>query len=411
MKKTLKTILTTFCLVNLISCSSIDTVSNLKGSQPDKFCKIEFSQKYDLVDGVNILTLVPNTKKAQPIVFLYDDIKEFQDGFAKVKLDDKYGYIDVSGQLVIKPQFDYTTQPFSEGMAEVKLENKWGFIDKTGNIIIKPQFDDTKSFKDGLAGIYIKNKWGFIDKSGKIIIKPQFDFTDSFQDGLARIILNKRYGFIDKSGHLLIKPQFDSVESFQEGLAKILVNKKYGFIDKTGQIVIKPQFEEAVSFEEGLARIKLNNKWGLIDKTGNIIINPQFEYIDKIPSSTDEYGIKKDNEIGVLHKNGQLDLDPNFMNYSDYINENNGKYAENEAKSLFDKLNNSSKRALSLYTRGMYRIEINKKHAFINLDGSFITDLVFDYISNDDLFRENSGVIRLKINNKWGIFKLPSPCN
>ena len=120
--------------------------------------------------------------------------------------------------------------------------------------------------------------------------------------------------------------------------------------------------------------------------------------------------IEKDKEVGVLLKSGQFDLDPNFRNYIDYIKENIDNFSENEAKSLFDKLNNSSKRATSLVLRGIYTIKINKKNAFINLDGSFITDLIFDYISGIDLFRDRLDVVRLKINEKCGIFKLPDPC-
>ncbi|EAL2460136.1 WG repeat-containing protein, partial [Campylobacter lari] len=34
------------------------------------------------------------------------------------------------------------TWGFNEGLAEVELNGKWGFIDKSGKIVIKPIFDD-----------------------------------------------------------------------------------------------------------------------------------------------------------------------------------------------------------------------------------------------------------------------------
>ena len=47
---------------------------------------------------------------------------------------------------------------------------KFGSIDKTGKIIIKPQFDDVRDFNNGLARVkFFSGKIGYIDKIGKII--------------------------------------------------------------------------------------------------------------------------------------------------------------------------------------------------------------------------------------------------
>ncbi|OOX98570.1 hypothetical protein BOP98_03125, partial [Campylobacter coli] len=60
--------------------------------------------------------------------------------------------------------------------ALVELNRKWGFIDKSGKIIAKPEFDYVGDFKKGLALVELNGKWGFIDKSGKIVIEPKFDY-------------------------------------------------------------------------------------------------------------------------------------------------------------------------------------------------------------------------------------------
>ncbi len=56
----------------------------------------------------------------------------------------------------------------------IEQNGKVGFIDNTGKIIIKPQFDDGWGFDEGLAPIRVGREWGYIDETGKIIIKPQF---------------------------------------------------------------------------------------------------------------------------------------------------------------------------------------------------------------------------------------------
>ena len=60
----------------------------------------------------------------------------------------------------------------------VKVGDKWGYIDKTGEMVINPQFDcpphfnaDAVEFSEGLAPIKISDKWGYTDKTGEMVIK------------------------------------------------------------------------------------------------------------------------------------------------------------------------------------------------------------------------------------------------
>jgi hypothetical protein len=70
-----------------------------------------------------------------------------------------------TGDIVIKPQFDEVRdRGFSEGLIAVKIGSKYGYMDTTGKIGIKPQFDAAGSFKEGLAPIKIGDKWGFVSK-------------------------------------------------------------------------------------------------------------------------------------------------------------------------------------------------------------------------------------------------------
>jgi hypothetical protein len=50
--------------------------------------------------------------------------------------------------------------------------DKTGFIDKTGKIIINPQFDDAWGFREGLAKVWIGKKLGYVDKTGKYVWNP-----------------------------------------------------------------------------------------------------------------------------------------------------------------------------------------------------------------------------------------------
>ena len=72
----------------------------------------------------------------------------------------KYGYIDRTGKVVIEPQFEEVKE-FSEGMAAVRIKDKWGYIDSTGKIAVEPKFKVVREFSEGLATVYPdkKPKW------------------------------------------------------------------------------------------------------------------------------------------------------------------------------------------------------------------------------------------------------------
>ena len=54
---------------------------------------------------------------------------------------------------------------FSNGLAGVKVGDKWGYIDKSGNFVINPQFDRVSQFApNGLAYVKSGELYGYIDK-------------------------------------------------------------------------------------------------------------------------------------------------------------------------------------------------------------------------------------------------------
>ena len=59
---------------------------------------------------------------------------------------------------------------FSDGYAPVKLNGKWNFIDTQGKLVSPNQwFDDVGDFYDGYAKVELNGKWNFIDTQGNII--------------------------------------------------------------------------------------------------------------------------------------------------------------------------------------------------------------------------------------------------
>lgn len=254
-----------------------------------------------------------------------------------IEKNEKYGYIDKTGQIIIEPQFE-EAHPFHEGLAYVQIlgnndKLKEYYIDKTGKIVINQEFELRKSyFSEGLAliaimdyygtydeeyGFWVNNdKYGFIDKTGKCVINPQFEYAEEFHEGLSCVHIGAlglpggKTGYINHDGEFIIQPQFGWGKSFSEGLAPVSIGNKYGYIDKTGQTIIPIQFDKAYPFSEGLARIQIDEKWGFIDKTGRIIINPTFDYAHDFHEGL-AY-IEVNGKAGYIDPKGKYAIKPQF---------------------------------------------------------------------------------------------------
>ena len=88
-------------------------------------------------------------------------------------------------------------RPFSsEGYAAVKKNGKWGFIDITGEVKIDYQFDDALSFGQHLAAVKQGELWGYISVAGKVVIEPEFLEARSFYGGSAPVMIDGGWRFI-----------------------------------------------------------------------------------------------------------------------------------------------------------------------------------------------------------------------
>ena len=58
---------------------------------------------------------------------------------------------------------------FQKGLPRVELNDKWGFINKKGEMIIQPIYNDVDDFYNGTAKVTLDGKRAEIDMQGNII--------------------------------------------------------------------------------------------------------------------------------------------------------------------------------------------------------------------------------------------------
>lgn len=97
-----------------------------------------------------------------------------------VYYDMAYHLIDSTGAVITDQTFQDARVFNDSTYAAVRINDKWGFIDKDGNIVIEPQYEAARSFSNGFAAVQYAGKWGFIDQEGKMVIEPTFDNAKDF---------------------------------------------------------------------------------------------------------------------------------------------------------------------------------------------------------------------------------------
>ncbi len=228
----------------------------------------------------------------------FTDAESFHNGLAHANIAGvRRGFIDRAGKFLTMPdEVEYFLRP-SEGLIAVKVQDKWGFMDLRGKMVIEPQFERDFNeyhedryeglFRGGLAFAKQNGKFGYIDQTGKFVIAPQFDKADHFAGGLARVSVNGKWGLINRRGEFVAAPRFQMIGEFVEDFAVASIDgSMFGYLDRTGKLVITPQFNEADNFSEGLACVKKAVQvgrettwlWGYIDTSGKFVIKPQFTY-------------------------------------------------------------------------------------------------------------------------------------
>jgi len=100
----------------------------------------------------------------------------------------RLGFIDTSGKFVIPPQFYPLGGVFREGVARVMVAaslNNFGYINHTGDWVIKPIYDRATDFKNGTAEVHVRD----MNFGDKWYIRPgqrSWDRSEAFKIFLAK---------------------------------------------------------------------------------------------------------------------------------------------------------------------------------------------------------------------------------
>lgn len=161
---------------------------------------------------------------------VFDEVKPLSDKLFIVCLCKKYNILDTKKGFKFQQWFDYISV-YYEMVIRVKLNDKWSFINTKGELIGKGNlwFDEVDSlFHDGFVKVKSNNKWSFVNNKGELIGngKCWFDNVWNFNEGFAHVKLNNKHSFINTKGEVMGDNclWFDDVTDFNHGIATVKLN-------------------------------------------------------------------------------------------------------------------------------------------------------------------------------------------
>ncbi|NJN33967.1 MAG: WG repeat-containing protein [Saprospiraceae bacterium] len=189
----------------------------------------------------------------------FGTVENYREGFARVKKDQVFGYLNLCGEEVITAQYS-RAEPFNAGRAVVKRV-EWYFVDAQGNESEAiTGFTDVKALSRGVSAIKLPDgKFAFIDNNYDVSKKPisqSYDLIEPFyQNVVFKVRTGKKVGLLGLDGKTKLPVEYDNIEATKvAGVYKISINNMVGLIDTSWSIKLQPTYTSITDFNQfGLA--------------------------------------------------------------------------------------------------------------------------------------------------------------
>ena len=228
------------------------------------FLEKTLDEKYGLLDATGRRIIKPE----------YDEISLLQDDSIYFASSQKgTSFITKSGKILSANDLRFEEiRDMEEEFIGVKIDGRWGFVDINGKLRIANQYDDVGEFNEGLAPIKILGRWGYINKREDIIVQPKYDSVSHFLDGLCLVVKKGKYGLINAKGKQTLECEYDEIIRLSNGGFLISNQRKIGLVNKQGRLVIMPKFEHVEDLNNGYVIASKRGKYGMLSNAGVSII-------------------------------------------------------------------------------------------------------------------------------------------
>ena len=241
--------------------------------------KIEDNGQFYGVVGKNNTIVVP---------FEYDEIiRTFSSGLINVCKNNKWGCLDLEGNIVIPLIYDWIYQ-FGTGtncVTQVKLNGKWGLIDKQGNIVV-PVTHENEIVLKGKASKFVDVNGDtiIVNSNGSIISDDESVVGLAFSpQGLAVCQIGNLCGLVDKNSQAVLDVEYDKIEYSSTKKCYVLEkNGSFEIASLNGKPITGTKYNQIGAGDEKAFIVRKHKQYGAINNKGEIVIPIEYDEIKSV---------------------------------------------------------------------------------------------------------------------------------
>lgn len=341
----------------------------------------------------------------------YTDIKDFDEEYATVRKDSRWGIIHKNGQI-IKPLAYREIIRTGRNTYNLQPMPQWKVVDEKNNPRFAYEFEDLKAVNEVLYSYQLEGRSGLMTEKGAIITPPVYNKISPITSNMTVVQMERKYGVIDKTGLSILPNEYENI--LIDSLATLIKARnggKWGVYDKTGQLILPLRYDAISIQPDGSMVASLGGRWGTTDSKGNQVIPFNYQFIGDF-----QYGkarAKNQEAMGVIDTGGNWLVDPIFED-TRIINDSLCGYFTNGRSGIINthlKQMRLAVDSLGVMKNGFILVKNKEKYGLYNQQGREIIPIQYDYISSfgaDSMMTVYDGNKKGLINVKGKVILKPS---
>lgn len=268
------------------------------------------------------------------VIMLFNNVLSQKPALYPISKNNKMGYIDSKGQLIIPYKFDFADDFNDFGIAKIDLNGKSGLIDQNGTILVleKMNIVASSSSKDYFVfrigeNYRVPSMLKIYNPSGKLVSFPSIqinknDFSVQIKNGAAVIEKDGKTGVQMENGSYLIDPICNFIKLCDNG---VIAQKGETFevFDLEGKLLFKTQYnlESAVWSNDLISFSNADNKYGLMNTKGEEICTPKYKYISGFHCGLSQALLpngKFENQFVYIDTTGEIKINMNLERFDEF---------------------------------------------------------------------------------------------
>ncbi len=197
--------------------------------------------------------------------------------------DNKYGFTDLNGELVIDSKFDkiapaYYCGNITSHILDVSIGKKHLLINRSMDTVYAKPFENVTKLNGGMLKLFHQNKAGLLHQTGITILSTRYQDISTLSEGLFLVKSNGKFGIIGFLGKELLPTKYDDIYLDNDYLIiengdRIAITRLGAFIaqSKQGKPVIKFRYDDYEIIDQHLICFD-GNKETLLDSLLNEVV-------------------------------------------------------------------------------------------------------------------------------------------